>query len=281
MGERIRIGEHISDEQWTDYQRDGVLRLGKVAGDDELAAMQAEMDAIMLGTADVDYDRMLMQLDGDSGAYSNLPPQSTGHKGATLEYRKIQQLEYDAVFLAWMQKPVFREVCAEVYGRHAPIAVYRAMFMNKPARKGSVLPWHQDGGTGWGIDRDPLVTVWTALDPATRANGCVEVIPGSHRLGLLSEDGHTISDEHTAMYAPDDAIVYLELEPGEVALLHNWLLHRSGVNRSHIARRGFSACYMHGKSKHEGNGTTWPRVFGDGALTVDGVRALVREGVGV
>ncbi len=276
------IGEYVSNEQWAQYHRDGYLRLGKVAEATELAEMQAEMDEVMLGTASVDYDRMLMQLDGESGEYSGLPPQSRGHKGATLEYRKIQELEYDPVFLKWMKKPIFREITGEIYGQHAPVSVYRAMFMNKPAHKGSVLPWHQDGGDGWGLDRDPLVTVWTALDPATKANGCVEVIPGTHRLGLLSAQGHTVSEEHVARYAPDDRIVHVELEPGEVVLLHNWLLHRSGMNSTDIPRRGFSACYMHGKAKHEREehrGHVFPRIFGDGALTVDGV--TVRESVAV
>ena len=55
----------------------------------------------------------------------------------------------------------------------------RAMFMNKPARRGAVLPWHQDRWTG--LDPDPLVTIWTALDPCTIDNGCMRIIPASHR----------------------------------------------------------------------------------------------------
>ena len=262
----------ISDDQWITYFRDGYLRLGRTLDDAELAALQQRIDDIMMGTADVDYDRMLMQLDGDSGDYGALPPQSKGHKGPTLDYRKIQDLEYDPVFLAFMQKPIFREIAGEVYGRHAPVSVYRAMFMNKPARKGTVLPWHQDGGDGWGLDRDPLVTLWTALDPATIANGCVEVIPGSHRLGLLSDRGHTITEEQVREHCPREKVVFLELKPGETVLLHNWLLHSSNVNRTDVSRRGFSVCYMHGKTRNEKTGDTFPRVFGKDAMTVDGLK---------
>jgi len=88
-------------------------------------------------------------------------------------------LEFDPLFLEFMQRPIFREISARVYGVDTPITAFRAMFMNKPSHKGTFLPFHQDR---WSyLDRDPLVTTWTALDPATVANGCVQIVPGSHK----------------------------------------------------------------------------------------------------
>ncbi len=52
-----------------------------------------------------------------------------------------------------------------------------------------MLPWHQDGGRFWGLDRDPILQIWTALDDAPVAAGCVEVLPGSHRDGLATPLG--------------------------------------------------------------------------------------------
>lgn len=94
---------------------------------------------------------------------------------------------------------------ARAYSEEVPIAAFRAMFMNKPARAGTLLPWHQDR---WSyLDRDPLLTVWTALDPATQANDCVQVIPGSHRLGLLNPEHASgfLSAQSIAKHAPDEA----------------------------------------------------------------------------
>jgi ectoine hydroxylase-related dioxygenase (phytanoyl-CoA dioxygenase family) len=84
------------------------------------------------------------------------------------------------------------------------------------------------------------------LDPATKANGCVEVIPGSHKQGLInpSHPSGFLTDELASEYCPKDKVVYLELEPGEVALLHNWLLHSSDINHTDVSRRAFSVCYM-------------------------------------
>ncbi|MFW6060759.1 MAG: phytanoyl-CoA dioxygenase family protein [Phycisphaeraceae bacterium] len=262
------MSEHqtsLTAEQWTEYERTGVLRLGKLLSDDELKQLQDEIDAIMLGKASVDYDNMLMQLDSEDGAYDKAGPQTKGHKGATLNYRKIQDLEFDPVFLRYMQRPLFRDICRRVYGEK-DIAAFRAMFMNKPARKGTWLPWHQDR---WNfLDRDPLVTVWTALDPATVENGCVQIIPGSHKHGLInpSHGSGFLTEEQAAEYCKPDKVEHLTLEAGEVALLHNWVLHASDVNRSDVSRRAFSVCYMDAGTKLTKDGKTFSKIFGADAL---------------
>lgn len=262
----------MSDEQWAQYECDGFLKLGKLLSDEELVVLQHRIDDIMLGKAGVAYERMLMQLDSDTGHYADAGVQSKGFKGATLNYRKIQDLEYDPLFLAYLQRPVFREICARVYGADTPIASFRAMFMNKPARKGTWLPWHQDRWTS--LDRDPLITVWTALDPATIANGCVQIVVGSHHLGLVNPEHPSafLSDEQARQFAPPDKVGYMELAAGESVLLHNWLLHASDVNHTDIPRRAFSVCYMdaHTRSKE---GESYALIFGPGALTPAGVGA--------
>jgi phytanoyl-CoA hydroxylase len=208
-----------------------------------------------------------MQLDSDTGLYEDNKPMTRGFKGATLKYRKIEELEYDSLFLTYIQHPVFREICAHVYSPDEPIACFRAMFMNKPSRQGTFLPWHQDRWTY--LDRDPRITVWTALDPATRANGCVQVIPGSHQFGLINP-AHTsgfLTPELTTQYVSPDKIEYLELEPGESVLLDNLLLHSSDVNRTDFPRRAFSVCYM---SAHTvaSNGDRFNTVFGPGEMSL-------------
>ncbi|AIE84079.1 phytanoyl-CoA dioxygenase family protein [Fimbriimonas ginsengisoli] len=234
----------ISDAQWQQFERDGYLNLGKLLSDEELAGLQKRIDEIMLGEASLDYGRLLMQLDSTTGEYKDAPEQSNGFKGATLAYRKIQNLEHDDLFSAYLRKPVFRDICARAYGPETPIACFRAMFMNKPSHQGTKLPWHQDAWTD--LDRQPTITLWTALDPATKANGCVEAIPGSHRGGLINPEHNSgfLSQEQAAEICTPDKVVYLELKPGEVVLLHNWLLHSSDVNRTDVSRRGFSVCYM-------------------------------------
>lgn len=236
----------LIDEQWAQYERDGYLRLGKLLSDEDLKALQDRINAIMLGTADVDYNNLLMQLDSEDGKYENAGRQSKGFKGARLDYRKIQDLEFDPLFREFMERPIFKHICEHVYGENQPIETFRAMFMNKPAQRGTFLPWHQDRWTY--LDRDPKITLWTALDPATKANGCVQVVPGSHIQGLINPSHLSgfLTEAQASEHATPENIVFLELEPGEVALLHNYLLHASDVNHTDISRRAFSVCYMDG-----------------------------------
>jgi hypothetical protein len=149
-----------------------------------------------------------------------------------------------------------------MYGPHAPVSIFRAMIMNKPAGMGTTLPWHQDGGDVWKLDRDPLVTIWVALDDATVANGCMEAVRGSHLKGLLTAQGSTLSDEAAAIHCHPDRVVPLEVKAGHAVLLHNWLIHRSGVNPSSASRRAFTGCYMDGRTISVLTGSHFPLVSG-------------------
>lgn len=257
------IGE-LTDTQWAKYEREGYLKLGRVLNAEDLAELQKRIDDIMLGKAPIDYDRLMMQLDRDPERGNQPGPQTKGHKGATLIYRKIEQLEYDPVFLSYMQRPLFRHICARVYGSETDIGCYRAMFMNKPAGEGTSLVWHQDRWTD--LDRDPLITIWTALDPATVANGCVFIAPGMHhRLINPSHNSGFFTDEQAQKMVDDIEPVALELDAGEAVLLHNHLPHSSGVNRTATARRAFSVCYLDAATVST-SGKHFPRIFGEGAL---------------
>src|SRR4051794_12681521 len=257
----------ITDAQWNSYEENGYLKLGKLLSDNELAALQQRIDEIMLGTAKLDYSRVMMQLDTDSGKYEDMPEQTTGHKGATLGYRKMNNLEHDPLFMAYLQRPIFREISAHVLGETTPVTCFRAMFMNKPAHKGTFLPWHQDRWTS--LDRDPLITLWTALDPATKENGCVQMIPGSHKLGVINpaHDSGFLTKQQAAEICQPERVVHLEVEAGEAVLMHNWLLHASDVNRTDIPRRAFSVCYMDARTQSK-DGWKFSRIFGEGALEV-------------
>lgn len=261
------MNDQLTEDQWQQFERDGYLRLGKVLSKGELAALQQRMNDIMLGRADLNYDRTLMQRDSDTGLYGDVGPANRGFKGATLNYRKIEDLEFDSLFLSYMQRPLFRHICERVYGDGTPVTAYRAMFMNKPAGKGTFLPWHQDRWTD--LDRDPLITIWTALDPATVANGCMQIVNNSHTAGLLNPDHPSgfVTPEQAQKMVTENGISFLEVSAGEAVLLHNWLLHSSDVNRTEIPRRAFSVCYMDGRTVAR-SGRSYSVIFGEGALSL-------------
>jgi Phytanoyl-CoA dioxygenase (PhyH) len=251
----------LSEQQWWEYEQLGYLRLGAVLDESERTALQHRMDEIMLG--EVHHPGLRYQLD-TGGAYEDLPDPLPRRSEATLAYRKVEGLEADPLVLELIRRPLFREICGRRYGPHASISIFRAMMMNKPAGQGTYLPWHQDGGDVWKLDRDPLVTIWIALDAANRMNGCLQVIAGSHRLGLVSRKGGTLSPEDSERHCPEHAITCLEVEAGEAVLLHNWLVNRSDVNHTRSPRRALTACYMDARTRNILTGAHFPIVFGEG-----------------
>ena len=254
----------LTDEQLREFHEVGYVRLGRVASDDEIAAMCQRIDDIMLGK--MRYPSMGMQLCPSSKLNSDQKGVfSKGWKGATLEYRKIQDLELDPLFRAFMQKSLFRDLTQKLIGEQ--IAVFRAMFFNKPANGGVRLGWHQDGASyadpksAWNLTIAPQVTVWTALDPATIANGCIQIVPGTHRRLMSARGVDVVTPDEFQAQCGDKEVISVELKRGEAALFHNWTLHRSEPNSTNQARRAFSVCYIDAASRQLTSGNDFPQIF--------------------
>lgn len=86
----------------------------------------------------------------------------------------------------------------------------------------------------------------------------------------FSEESHTsnhyVSETDQSKYARPEVIVDLEVQAGETILLHNFLMHRSGINRTKMPRRALSVAYMDAATKVIADGATFPKVFGIQAL---------------
>lgn len=118
----------------------------------------------------------------------------------------------------------------------------------KPARTGSATPWHQDNGLWRDGETDP-VNFWMAIDPATRANGCMQFMPGTHRLpievhGVYPDSIHgEIRRERVKECAERYGIHHIELEPGDAVVWHSNLYHYSPPNTSDHGRIAVAGVY--------------------------------------
>lgn len=236
----LAIDDPALDAAVGHYRTHGWAKLGKVADDATLDALRTRADAIMMGQ--VTYPGLFFQHDAESGRYEDLE-YGKGWKGPSLEYRKVEKLELDPLYWTWITNDVFRRVAARVYP-HRDVTLYRAILMNKHAGGGTDLPWHQDGGDFWGLDRDPTLQIWTALDDAPIDGGCVEVAPGTHLDGLATRLGGVVPNDKLSLSRANELSVPLAVEAGEVLLLHNHVWHRSGRTSAGHARRALSVCYM-------------------------------------
>ncbi|MFO0949036.1 MAG: phytanoyl-CoA dioxygenase family protein [Planctomycetota bacterium] len=126
---------------------------------------------------------------------------------------------------------------------------YHSKMMLKEPRTGGAWAWHQDYGYWYnnGCLFPYMGSCMIAVDRATRDNGCLQVLKGSHHLGRvdhLKVGDQTGADparvEQAAKVFP---LVYCEMEPGSAIFFHCNLLHRSDQNRSETSRWTFICCF--------------------------------------
>lgn len=128
----------------------------------------------------------------------------------------------------------------------------------KPASEGFETPWHQDGHY-WPIRPLANCTVWVALEPSLCQNGCLRVVPASHRAKVLHAHLHEDRTDLTlnqrmAEGAFDEAdAVDLELQPGQMSLHDIYMIHGAKANTSGIRRTGVALRYMPGTSLFDRN----------------------------
>jgi Phytanoyl-CoA dioxygenase (PhyH) len=119
----------------------------------------------------------------------------------------------------------------------------------KPGGDGHETPWHQDGHY-WPIRPLATCTAWIALDRSDRTNGCLRVIPGSHRDQRLHEHLHedradvVLNQRLDAASFDEAAAVDLELEPGQMSLHDVYMIHGAAANRSPRRRAGVAVRFM-------------------------------------
>lgn len=222
------------------YATHGYARLGKVLSPEGISALRERAQELMLGR--VTYPGMFFQMDATTGRYEDAPL-GLGWQGPSLLYRKLEKLELDDRFRAWMSNALFERIARARIPDD--VVLYRAILFNKGPTGGSDIPWHQDGGKLWGLSRDPALQLWTALDDAPEGGGCIEVVPGTQARGLATPLGGVVPPEQTRDVKP----VALPVEAGEALLIHNYLWHRSGRGRVDQPRLAFSACLMSGSTK--------------------------------
>lgn len=139
---------------------------------------------------------------------------------------------------------------ARLLDSDSPVCHFHTKLMQKEPKVGGAWEWHQDYGYWYKnqfLFPDQLVSVMIALTEANKANGCLQVIKGSHKMGRVN---HGFSGEQVGadMTMVDHALetmehVYVEIEPGDALFFHSNILHRSEANTSDKPRWSIISCY--------------------------------------
>jgi non-heme Fe2+,alpha-ketoglutarate-dependent halogenase len=148
------------------------------------------------------------------------------------------------------------------------ILVYGTLVLAKQPHDLLYASWHQDSFYS-GLHLTPSTTAWIALTPSHQKNGCMRVIPGSHKLGALdhenvADDPHMLNrrGERIKVDVDESQAVDVVLKPGEISLHESTLVHGSRANSSDEPRIGFIVRFVTSRMREPN--TRLMRVRGDG-----------------
>lgn len=156
-------------------------------------------------------------------------------------------LSHDLGFLNYARDPNILDMVEQAIG--PDICLWNMSFFAKPALNGKKTPFHQDGQY-WPIQPLATCTVWIAVDAATKENGCLQYIPGSHKDRTLrahdqkDDPNYTLNQELRADEYDISEAEDLILEAGQMALHDVFLSHGSDENYSPHPRRGMTMRFM-------------------------------------
>ena len=160
---------------------------------------------------------------------------------------KIQDYEKDPVLDTYTTDSHILDCIEQIIGHD--VQTIHTMLINKPPNVDGRHPLHQDLLYFPFRPADRIVASWTALERITKENGCLVVVPGTHRGELLEHENPDIENLNLAYFGArgiEDLIeqrVHLEMEPGDTVFFHPILIHGSGRNRTEHFRRAISAHY--------------------------------------
>jgi len=138
------------------------------------------------------------------------------------------------------------------------ILLFNLAVWPKKAHDAAYVSWHQDA-TYFGLEPSTQVTIWVALTDASIEAGCMEVVPGSHKLGqlhhgevpskdILLSKGQTIDVDYDR-----SKTAFMPVAPGQFSIHDTYLIHASGPNQSDHRRVGLGFSYIPTNARNIGS----------------------------
>ncbi len=132
----------------------------------------------------------------------------------------------------------------------APVCHFHSKLMQKEPKVGGAWEWHQDYGYWYKNEfllPNQMLSIMVAITDASKQNGCLQVIKGSHKMGRI-EHGFAGEQVGASQHYVDLALktmplVYVEIDAGDALIFHSNLLHRSEANTSDKPRWSLIAVY--------------------------------------
>jgi ectoine hydroxylase-related dioxygenase (phytanoyl-CoA dioxygenase family) len=233
----------LSDAQFEQYQTDGYLVIEDALSQDTIEQTTERLRTYTHGDREPETFESQIEPRVERG---ELDVEEAGD--AVRKFEGLDMVESDDVFGDIAHNDTITAVAEQLLGEHLKLLRSAAMF--KPPSVGSEKGLHQDAAYYPIQPRDHL-TVWIALDEATPENGCMTVIPGAHRDGLLNHE----ADEYETDIVINDTeydesdLVELPMEAGDALFTHCLVPHYTAPNTTEDWRRALIMSYMDSRSR--------------------------------
>ncbi len=139
---------------------------------------------------------------------------------------------------------------AALLGTEGEVCHFHSKVMQKEPKVGGAWEWHQDYGYWYKngfLYPEAMISVMVALTEATKENGCLQVLKGSHKMQRFEHNfaGEQQGADMDFVTAAEKVceLIYVELEPGDVLFFHSNILHRSAANTSDKSRWSIISAY--------------------------------------
>ncbi len=231
----------LSAEQVAFYEREGYLLLPDLLNEDDLAAVKAEMNAKVEQIAqDLLANGLVTDTRSDSPFQYRLAELFDGLTDA--HFLKFGRSWRDRLpgYFDLMANPKILDAVESLIG---PELFANPVYNTRPKVPGvaaGAVPWHQDRSYWPDANANPVITVWVALVDADEVNGCLHVIPGTHKTQLFTHHKESLTGtgytEVNEEFIKTRRAVMLPVPAGGALLFNDRCVHMSTPNRSDHVR---------------------------------------------
>jgi ectoine hydroxylase-related dioxygenase (phytanoyl-CoA dioxygenase family) len=226
----------LTSTQLDEYQQDGYLVVKRLFSPDEVRDLREHFMALRAAGS---YPGDTAGVDGGSNDPLKRFP------------RMIHMHRWDETSMRWMLDPRLGACMAGLLGRE-PFAVQTMLYFKPPGARGQAL--HQDQFY-LRVQPGTCMAAWLALDACDEENGCLQVVPGSHRLPVLCAQKADTQVSFTDITVPVPESMPVRpvlMDAGDVMFFHGSLIHGSSPNVSDRFRRALIGHYVAGEAEQVG-----------------------------
>jgi phytanoyl-CoA hydroxylase len=233
----------IGDEEREHYWKHGFVVIRELFDSESIQTWKDRLRAIIEGEVEPAQHMLVMK---DVMVAKGLVAPRTPAEAIA----KLQDFELDPVLFGYSKDPRVLDCVEALIG--ADIQTLHTMLINKPPNVDGRHPLHQDIIYFPYRPGDKIVGTWTALERATKENGCLVGVPGTHTTEILAHENPEWENVNFGYFSAhgigaDERRIHFELEPGDTIFFHPHLLHGAGRNRTQGFRRSILTHYVDAK----------------------------------